>query len=333
MDFYTDRDADLVHITGNKVAIVGYGGQGHAHALNLRDSGVADLIVALRPESATRERAAAAGFPLMTTSQAAAWADVLMILAPDEDQPRLWAEEIVPHLRPSTEIGFAHGLAVHFGYIAPPEGVNVFLIAPKGPGHQLRAQYQKGLGLPCLLAVNRAEAMSTALAYGAALGCGRSAMIQTTFAEECVTDLFGEQAVLCGGIPALIQAGYETLVEAGYEPEMAYFECAHEAKLIVDLIYESGLAAMRSAISNTAEFGGYATGAQLVTEETRAQMRRVLGDIRSGRFAERLMADHAAGDPVLERHRSEGLANPIEPVGRRVRALLPWIGEQALIRD
>ena len=333
MQVYTDVDADLGRIARRNVAIVGYGGQGHAHALNLRDSGVADLVVALRPDSATRERAVAAGFPLMTAGQAAGWADVLMILAPDEDQPKLWAEEIVPNLRPGTEIGFAHGLAVHFGYIAPPDDANVFLIAPKGPGHQLRAQYEKGLGLPCLLAVNRAEARPTALAYGAALGCGRSAMIETTFAEECVTDLFGEQAVLCGGIPDLIQAGYETLVEAGYDPEMAYFECAHEAKLIVDLIYESGLAAMRSAISNTAEFGGYVTGARLVTDATRAEMRRVLDDIRSGRFAERLMADHAAGDPVLERHRLEGQVDPIEPVGRRVRALLPWIGEQALIRD
>ena len=333
MRIYTDSDADLARLTERKVAIVGYGGQGHAHALNLRDSGVGDLVVALCPNSPTRERATAAGFPLMTASEAAVWADVLMILAPDEDQPRLWAEEIAPHLRAHSEVGFAHGLAVHFGYIAPPDGTNVFLIAPKGPGHQLRAQYEKGLGLPCLLAVNRAEAMPTALAYGAALGCGRSAMIETSFAEECVTDLFGEQAVLCGGIPDLIRAGYETLVEAGYAPEMAYFECAHEAKLIVDLIYESGLAAMRSAISNTAEFGGYATGARLVTDETRAEMRHVLDDIRSGRFAERLMADHAAGDPLLERHRREGRADPIEPVGLRVRALLPWIGEQALIRD
>ncbi len=330
MRIHTDADADLSLVRDARVAVVGYGGQGHAHALNLRDSGVADLVVALREDSATRTRAEAAGFRVVTTPQAAGWADVLMILAPDEDQPRLWAEDVAPHLRPGASVGFAHGLAVHFGYVDPGDAP-AFLIAPKGPGHQLRAQFERGRGLPCLLAVTTPAALPVAKAYGAAIGCGRSAMIETTFAEECVTDLFGEQAVLCGGIPDLIRAGYQTLVDAGFTPELAYFECVHEAKLIVDLIYESGLDAMRSAISNTAEFGGHEAGARLVTDATRFEMARVLDDIRSGRFAARLIADHDAGDPALTRARAASAADPIEPVGERVRALMPWIGADALI--
>ena len=325
MIIHTDADADLSLIRAARVAVVGYGGQGHAHALNLRDSGVADLVVALREDSPTRIRAEAAGFPVTTVSEAAGGADVLMILAPDEDQPRLWAEEISPHLRPDASVGFAHGLAVHFGHIDLGD-TPAFLVAPKGPGRLVRSKYEEGQGLPCLLAVTSSAVRPLALAYGAAIGCGRSAMIETTFGDECVTDLFGEQAVLCGGIPDLIRAGYDTLVEAGHAPELAYFECVHEAKQIVDLIYEGGMDAMRAGISNTAEFGGYATGARLVTAETRAEMRRVLADIDSGRFAERLLSDHAAGGGEMRRFRAEATDPSLEAAGGRVRALMPWIG-------
>ncbi len=325
MIIHTDADADLSLIRSRRVAVVGYGGQGHAHALNLRDSGVTELVVALRPASARRGVAEAAGFPVMSASEAAAWADVVMILAPDEDQPRLWAEEIAPNRGVGAAVGFAHGLAVHFGHI-DLDGAPAFLIAPKGPGRLVRSKFLEGQGLPCLLAVTTPPALPLALSYGSAIGCGRSAMIETTFAAECVTDLFGEQAVLCGGIPDLIRAGYDTLVEAGHPPELAYFECVHEAKQIVDLIHDGGMAAMRAGVSNTAEFGGYRTGARLVTADTRAEMRRVLDDITSGRFAKRLISDHAEGDPEMTRFRADAADPSLEAAGERVRSLMPWVG-------
>ena len=332
MRIYTDEDADLSRIRMARVAVVGYGNQGHAHALNLRDSGVAEVGVALRPGSARTAPARAAGFRVFSVADAAAWADVLMILTPDEEQPRLWADEIAPNLRAGATVAFAHGLAVHFGYIDLGDAP-AFLVAPKGPGRLVRSKYEEGQGLPCLFAITAPPVRPLALAYASAIGCGRSAMIETTFCDECVTDLFGEQAVLCGGIPDLIRMGYETLIEAGHAPELAYFECVHEAKQIVDLIHDRGMDAMRAGISNTAEFGGYATGARLVTDRTRDEMRAVLDDIVSGRFAERLMADQAAGGAAMARFRAEASDPSLEAAGERVRALMPWIGAEPTSRS
>ena len=327
MILYRDADADLSLIRAAKVAIVGYGGQGRAHALNLRDSGVGQLAIGLRAGSPSRATVEADGLRAVTPAQAAAWADVLMILTPDEAQPRLWADELAPNLRGHTAVAFAHGLAVHFGYIEPAPTTPVFLIAPKGPGRQLRSEFQRGAGLPCLLATHGpTDSLEIAKSYGSALGCGRSAMIRTSFQAECVTDLFGEQAVLCGGLPDLLRAGYDTLVDAGHPPELAYFECVHEAKLIIDLIYHSGFDAMRQAISNTAEFGGYRTGERLVTDETRARMRDVLADITSGRFARALVEDEAAGGPEMTRLRTRARDTGLERAGETVRGLMPWIG-------
>ncbi len=324
MQIYRDADADLSLLTGRTVAIVGYGNQAHAHALNLRDSGVEGVIVALRPGSNSAAAARDAGFRVMTVAEAARDADLLMILAPDETQADLYAQDIAPHLRQGAALGFAHGLAVHFGLIEPRPDLDVFLVAPKGPGRAVRSEYLAGPGLPCLFAVAQdatGHAKLLALAYAAAIGCGRSAMIETSFREECETDLFGEQAVLCGGVSNLVQAGYETLVEAGYQPEMAYFECVHEVKLIVDLIHARGLAAMREAISTTAEFGDYVTGPRIVTEETRAAMRSVLADIQSGDFARALVADYRAGQPLMRAKRAASRANAIEAAGTTVRKL------------
>ena len=327
MILYRDADADLSLIRSARVAILGYGGQGRAQALNLRDSGVSDVAIGLRPGSASHEAATAERFRTLGLAEAARWADVVMVLTPDEVQPQLWTDAISPNLRPGSAVGFAHGLAVHFGYITPAADTPVFLIAPKGPGHQLRTEFQRGAGLPCLLATHgAAESLEIAKAYGSAIGCGRSAMIRTSFEAECVTDLFGEQAVLCGGLPDLLQAGYETLVNAGHPPELAYFECVHEAKLIVDLIYHSGFDAMRQAISNTAEFGGHRAGERLVTEDTRRQMRAVLDEVTSGRFAAELMKDEADGGAEMARWRARSHAGGMEAAGRRVRSLMPWIG-------
>jgi ketol-acid reductoisomerase len=324
MQIYRDADADLSLLTARTVAIVGYGNQAHAHALNLRDSGVGGIIVALREGSANATAAREAGFRVMTTAEAAAQADVLMVLAPDETHPDLYEHDIAPNLRQGAALGFAHGLAVHFGLITPRPDLDVFLIAPKGPGRAVRSEYLAGPGLPCLVAVAQnatGHARDIALAYGKGIGCGRSAMIETTFREECETDLFGEQAVLCGGVSNLVQAGFETLVEAGYTPEMAYFECVHEVKLIVDLIHARGIAAMREAISTTAEYGDYVTGPRIVTDETRAAMRAVLADIQSGDFARALVADYRAGQPLMRRRRAEAAADPIEAAGVTVRKL------------
>ncbi|OQW80544.1 MAG: ketol-acid reductoisomerase [Proteobacteria bacterium ST_bin14] len=339
MKVYYDGDADIDMIKGKKVAVVGYGSQGHAHAQNLRDSGVKDVAIALRPGSATAKKAEAAGFKVMSNAEAAAWADVTMILAPDEHQAAIYADDLHANLKQGATIAFAHGLNVHFGLIEARPDLDVIMIAPKGPGHTVRSEYQKGGGVPCLIAVaQEAEggagngyAKALALSYASAVGGGRSGIIETTFREECETDLFGEQAVLCGGITHLIQAGFETLVEAGYAPEMAYFECLHETKLIVDLLYEGGIANMRYSISNTAEYGDIKTGPRIITAETKAEMKRVLADIQAGRFVKDFVLDNRAGQPELKASRKAAAAHPIEKVGAELRAMMPWIGANKLV--
>ena len=334
MRVYYDRDADLARILDKKIAIVGYGSQGHAHALNLRDSGVKNVAVALRPGSASAKKAEGEGLKVMTVAEAAKWADALMILAPDEHQRAIYAEEIAPNLRDGAALLFAHGLNVHFGLIEPKSTVDVLMIAPKGPGHTVRGEYLKGGGVPCLIAIHQdasGGAMDFGLAYASAIGGGRSGVIETTFREECETDLFGEQAVLCGGLVELIRAGFETLVEAGYAPEMAYFECLHETKLIVDLIYEGGIANMNYSISNTAEYGEYVTGPRIVTSETKAEMKRVLEDIQSGRFVRDFMTENAAGQPSFKATRRRNSEHQIEEVGERLRGMMPWIAKNKLV--
>ena len=339
MKVYYDRDADIDMIKGKKVAVVGYGSQGHAHAQNLRDSGVKEIAIALRPGSPTAKKAEAAGFKVMSNAEAAAWADVTMILAPDEHQAAIYADDLHANLKQGATIAFAHGLNVHFGLIEARPDLDVIMIAPKGPGHTVRSEYQKGGGVPCLIAVaQEAEggagngyAKALALSYASAVGGGRSGIIETTFREECETDLFGEQAVLCGGITHLIQAGFETLVEAGYAPEMAYFECLHETKLIVDLLYEGGIANMRYSISNTAEYGDIKTGPRIITAETKAEMKRVLADIQAGRFVKDFVLDNRAGQPELKASRKAAAAHPIEKVGAELRAMMPWIGANKLV--
>ncbi|MBP7336512.1 ketol-acid reductoisomerase [Niveispirillum sp.] len=334
MRVYYDRDADVNLIKGKKVAIVGYGSQGHAHAQNLRDSGVTDVIIALKANSPTRAKAEAAGFTCVTPAEAAATADVIMILTPDEHQADLYNYEIGPNLKQGSAIAFAHGLNVHFRLIEPRPDTDVFMIAPKGPGHTVRGEYKKGGGVPCLVAVHQnasGNAFDVALSYASAVGGGRSGIIETTFKEECETDLFGEQVVLCGGLTKLIQSGFETLVEAGYAPEMAYFECLHEVKLIVDLIYEGGIANMRYSISNTAEYGDYVTGPRIVTDETKAEMKRVLADIQSGRFVRDWMLENKAGTPSFKATRRIEAEHPIEEVGAKLRAMMPWISANKLV--
>ncbi len=334
MRVYYDADADLGLITNRKVAILGYGSQGHAHAQNLRDSGVKDVAVALREGSATAGKATDAGFNVMSNQDAASWADILMILAPDEHQAAIYAEDLHANLRPGAAIAFAHGLNVHFGLIEPRSDIDVIMIAPKGPGHTVRSEYVRGGGVPCLVAIHQdasGNAHDIALAYASGVGGGRSGIIETNFREECETDLFGEQAVLCGGITHLIQAGFETLTEAGYAPEMAYFECLHETKLIVDLLYEGGIANMRYSISNTAEYGDITTGPRIITEQTKAEMKRVLADIQSGRFVKNFVLDNRAGSPELKAARKRAQAHPIEQVGSELRAMMPWIGANKLV--
>jgi len=334
MRVYYDRDADVNLIKGKKVAVVGYGSQGHAHAMNLRDSGVGDVRVALRAGSKTAAKAEAAGFTVMTPDAAATWADVVMILTPDELQADLYSQDLAPNLKPGAAIAFAHGLNIHFNLIEPRSDIDVFMIAPKGPGHTVRSEYLRGGGVPCLIAIAQnasGNAQEIALSYASAIGGGRAGVIETTFKEECETDLFGEQVVLCGGLTALINAGYETLVEAGYAPEMAYFECLHEVKLIVDLIYEGGLANMRYSISNTAEYGDYRTGPRIVTEETKAEMKRVLDDIQSGRFTRDWVLENKAGTPSFKALRRRHAEHPIEEVGERLRAMMPWISANKLV--
>ncbi len=334
MRVYYDRDADLARILDKKIAIVGYGSQGRAHALNLKDSGASNVRVALKDGSATAKKVEADGLKVMNVAEAAAWADVLMILAPDEHQRAIYSSEIAPNLKDGAALLFAHGLNVHFGLIEPKDSVDVIMVAPKGPGHTVRGEYQKGGGVPCLIAVHQnatGNALDLGLAYASAIGGGRSGIIETNFREECETDLFGEQAVLCGGLVELIRAGFETLVEAGYAPEMAYFECLHEVKLIVDLIYEGGIANMDYSISNTAEYGQYVTGPRIVTPETKAEMKRVLEDIQSGRFVRDFMLENQSGGAFFKATRRRDSEHQIEEVGARLRAMMPWIGKNKLV--
>ncbi len=334
MRVFYDRDADAGLIKGKKVAILGYGSQGHAHAQNLRDSGVTDVAIALRPGSASAAKAEGAGFKVLSNAEAAKWADLVMILAPDEHQAAIYADDLHANMKPGATLAFAHGLNVHFGLIEPRADLDVIMIAPKGPGHTVRGEYLKGGGVPCLIAIAQdasGKAHALALSYASAVGGGRSGIIETSFREECETDLFGEQAVLCGGLSHLIMAGFETLVEAGYAPEMAYFECLHEVKLIVDLMYEGGIANMRYSISNTAEYGDIHTGPRIITSETKAEMKRVLADIQAGRFVQRFVLDNRAGQPELKASRKLAAAHPIEKVGAELRAMMPWIGKNKLV--
>ncbi|MCS6877600.1 MAG: ketol-acid reductoisomerase [Geminicoccaceae bacterium] len=334
MRVYYDRDADLNLIKSKKVAIVGYGSQGFGHSNNLKDSGVAELAVALRPSSPSRKKVEAAGLRCMTPAEAAKWADVVMVLVPDELQADLYREELAPHLREGAALMFAHGFNIHFKLIEPRPDLDVLMVAPKGPGHLVRSEYLRGAGVPCLLAIHQ-DATGTAhelgLSYASAIGGGRAGIIETSFREEVETDLFGEQVVLCGGLTALIQAGYETLVEAGYAPEMAYFECVHEVKLIVDLIYEGGLANMRYSVSNTAEYGDYTVGPRIIDERVRAEMKRVLADIQSGKFAREWVLENKAGQVAFKAMRARAQAHPLEAVGEKLRAMMPWIAEKKLV--
>jgi ketol-acid reductoisomerase len=334
MRVYYDRDADLARILDKKIAIVGYGSQGHAHALNLRDSGVANVAVALRAGSASAKKAEAEGLKVMTVAEAAAWADAIMVLAPDELHREIWLKDIEPNIRDGAALLVAHGLSIHFKLVEPKPSIDVLMVAPKGPGHTVRGEFQKGGGVPCLIAVAQnatGNALDLGLAYASAIGGGRSGVIETSFREECETDLFGEQVVLCGGLVELIRAGFETLVEAGYAPEMAYFECLHEVKLIVDLIYEGGIANMNYSVSNTAEFGEYVSGPRVVTAETKAEMKRVLADIQEGRFVRDWMLEVAAGKPSYNAIRRRNAEHPIEEVGARLRAMMPWIAKNKLV--
>ena len=334
MRVYYDQDADIGLIKGKKVAIIGYGSQGHAHAANLKDSGVPDVAVALREGSSSIAKAEAAGFKVMNVAEASKWADVVMMLTPDELQADIYAEDVANNIRPDAAIAFAHGLNVHFNLIEPRSDIDVFMVAPKGPGHTVRGEYLKGGGVPCLIAVHQdasGNAHDIGLSYASGVGGGRSGIIETTFQEECETDLFGEQAVLCGGLVELIKAGYETLIEAGYAPEMAYFECLHEVKLIVDLIYEGGIANMNYSISNTAEYGEYVTGPRIVTAETKAEMKRVLDDIQSGRFTRDWMVENKARQASFKATRRRNAEHNIEEVGERLRGMMPWIGANRLV--
>jgi len=334
MRVYYDRDADLNLIKAKKVVVVGYGSQGHAHALNLRDSGVKDVVIALRPGSASAKKAEKAGLKVMDVAAAAKWGDLIMMLTPDELQGDIFRHSIADNIRDGAAIAFAHGLNIHFSLIEPKKTIDVIMIAPKGPGHTVRGEYLKGGGVPCLVAVSQdasGNAMELALSYASAIGGGRSGIIETTFREECETDLFGEQVVLCGGLVELIRGGFETLVEAGYAPEMAYFECLHEVKLIVDLIYEGGIANMNYSISNTAEYGEYISGPRIITQETKAEMKRVLKDIQTGAFTSEWMREYKAGLAKFKATRRLNDEHPIEEVGQRLRAMMPWIGANKLV--
>jgi ketol-acid reductoisomerase len=334
MRVYYDRDADINLIKGKKVAIVGYGSQGHAHALNLRDSGAKDVAVALRKGSPSAKKAEAEKLPVKEVAEAAKWADVMMMLTPDELQADIYRDHIQANIRGGAALMFAHGLNVHFNLIEPRPDIDVLMVAPKGPGHTVRSEYARGGGVPCLIAIHQdasGNAHDLGLSYASAIGGGRAGIIETTFKEECETDLFGEQVVLCGGLVELIKGGYETLVEAGYAPEMAYFECLHEVKLIVDLIYEGGIANMNYSISNTAEFGEYVTGPRIITKETKDEMRRVLSDIQSGKFTRDWMLENRVNQTSFKATRARMAAHPIEEVGERLRGMMPWIKQKALV--
>jgi ketol-acid reductoisomerase len=333
MRIYYDKDTDLSLIQGKTVAIVGYGSQGHAHANNLRDSGV-KVVVGLRPGSASAVKAEKAGLAVLPVAEAAASADLVMMLAPDEHQPKIYEEGVLSQIRQGGVLAFAHGFNIHFGRIEPRADLDVIMIAPKGPGHLVRSTYTQGGGVPALIAVQRevsGQARDLALSYAAAIGAGRAGVIETNFREETETDLFGEQVVLCGGLTALAQAGFETLVEAGYAPEMAYFECLHELKLIVDLMYEGGIANMRYSISNTAEYGDLTRGPRIITEQTRQEMRKILGEIQTGQFAREFILENQAGAPVLKAQRRLSREHQLEVVGERLRGMMPWIKANRLV--
>ncbi|MBN9303940.1 MAG: ketol-acid reductoisomerase [Devosia sp. 67-54] len=334
MRVFYDRDADLNIIKSKKVAVVGYGSQGHAHVLNMRDSGVKDVVVAVRPDGASAKKAQGEGLKVMSIADAAKWADVIMMLIPDELQADVYKNEIEPNIRDGAALAFAHGLNVHFNLIEPKKSVDVIMIAPKGPGHTVRGEFQKGGGVPCLIAVDQdasGNAHDIALAYASAIGGGRSGVIETNFREECETDLFGEQVVLCGGLVELIRGGFETLVEAGYAPEMAYFECLHEVKLIVDLIYQGGIANMNYSISNTAEWGEYVSGPRIITQDTKAEMKRVLKDIQSGKFTSEWMQEYKSGASRFKATRRLADEHQIEVIGEKLRGMMPWIKAGALV--
>ncbi len=334
MRVYYDRDADLNLIKSKKVVIVGYGSQGRAHALNLKDSGAKELRVALRPGSETAKKVEADGIQVMSVADAAKWGDLLMMATPDELQADIYKNDIAPNIRDGAAIAFAHGLNIHFGLIDAKKSLDVVMIAPKGPGHTVRGEYQKGGGVPCLIAINQdasGNAHDLALSYACGVGGGRSGVIETTFQEECETDLFGEQVVLCGGLVELIRAGFETLVEGGYAPEMAYFECLHEVKLIVDLIYVGGIANMNYSISNTAEWGEYVTGPRIITNETKAEMKRVLHDIQTGKFTSEWMQEYRSGAARFKGIRRMNDKHQIEEVGEKLRGMMPWIGKNRLV--
>jgi ketol-acid reductoisomerase len=322
-----DDDADLRRLDGKTVAIIGYGSQGHAHALNLKDSGV-EVVVGLREGSSSVAAAQAAGLEVLGVTEAASRGDIVMILAPDELHHQVWEEQVRDGVAEGNLLLFGHGFSIHYGEIVPPAGVDVALVAPKGPGHLVRREFVEGSGVPGLVAVQQdatGNARALALAYAKGIGCTRGGVIETTFKDETETDLFGEQAVLCGGASALVQAGFETLVDAGYDPEMAYFECLHELKLIVDLMYEKGLAGMRYSISNTAEYGDYTRGLRVITQETRAQMRQILAEIQSGEFAREWIAENRAGQENFKRMRAEQAHTQVEDVGRELRSHMGWI--------
>jgi ketol-acid reductoisomerase len=333
MKIYHDQDADPQYLAGKRIAVIGYGSQGFAHSNNLRDSG-AEVVVGLRPESPSVAKAQAAGLEVLPVADAAARADIIMMLTPDELTPGIYRREIEPHLAPGKYLAVAHGFSIHFKKIVPPPEVNVFMVAPKGPGHLVRREYERGAGVPCLMAVAQDPSRDTrqvALAYARAIGGTRAGVIETSFKEETETDLFGEQAVLCGGLTALIKAGFETLVEAGYSPEMAYFECLHEMKLIVDLLYEDGISNMRYSISNTAEYGDLTRGNRIIGEEVRRAMKEVLGEIQSGQFADEWMAEAESGKPNFSRLAEAGRRHQIEEVGAHLRSLMPWLAANKLV--
>ena len=333
MNIYYDKDADLSLVRSKKVAIVGYGSQGHAHAQNLRDSGV-QVMIALKKGSASWPKAENAGFPVREVSQATQEADIIMILTPDEVASEMYASDIQMHLKPGKYLACAHGFNIHFKKIVPPADVNVFMVAPKGPGHLVRSEFEKGKGVPCLIAIAQdpsGNSKQLALSYGSAIGGGRAAILETNFREETETDLFGEQSVLCGGLTELMRAGFETLVQAGYAPEMAYFECIHEMKLIVDLVYEGGISNMRYSISNTAEYGDMTRGKRIIGEESREAMKKILADIQAGKFADEWINEYRAGLPHFRELRKEGEHHPAEQTGAHLRSMMPWLQQNKLV--
>ena len=326
-EIFYDKDADLSIIQGKKVAVIGYGSQGHAHAQNLRDSGV-EVVVGLKPDSKSKPKAEEAGFRVLTNAEAAAWADVVVILAPDQVQRHLYKDDVEPNLSAGNAILFGHGFNIRFGYITAPEGVDVIMVAPKGPGHTVRREFEAGRGVPVIVAVENdatGDAWPLAWSYAKGIGGLRAGAIKTTFTEETETDLFGEQSVLCGGVSQLIQYGFETLTDAGYQPEVAYFECLHELKLIVDLIYEGGIAKQRWSVSDTAEYGDYVSGPRIIDDSVKARMRDVLAEIKDGTFAARFIADQDAGAPEFAEFRKKSEEHPIEAVGKELRGLMAWV--------